>query len=130
MTELHQPNSPNFNERHWEASRMALSFANAPKTSKVRLARSVTVAEVPGARINAQAVRLQSIRNPVTDAAIEAAKVVNVETPEAVNERHRAQLLGFTVKTLRAQCKAEGLRRYSSAPKATLVDMLLGTQSG
>jgi len=60
---------------------------------------------------------------------IELSKVVNVETPEALNERLRAELMGYTVKTLRAQCKAEGLKRYSSASKEALVNMLRGSQS-
>ena len=100
-------NSPNFNIHNWGHSRRVLDRANSPKANVVNVTATVA--------------RLARIQTPVTDARIEAAKVVNVETPD----RKRAELLGYTVKTLRAQCKVEALAGYSKAKKATLVDMLL-----
>jgi hypothetical protein len=133
---LSTPNSPNFNERNWVASREALAFSNAPKRTLAKVAASAIVLEHVAPRVSPSVNRLNVIRNPsiVFDDAPSVPFVAPgfdaAEIPQSPSPKQRAELLGYTVKTLRAQCKAEGLRRYSSAPKATLVDMLLGTQSG
>jgi len=94
------PNSPYFNASNWNASRSALALANTPKGG-ISTGRVITGKAVKSATDKLRTLRFGSDK-----------------------ARQRAALLGLTVKTLRAQCKAEGMRA-SKATKAALVDMLL-----
>jgi len=131
---LSAPNSPNFNERQWEASRMALAFANRPSTpyraERSALARKVlpskgTVIVVGKRAVALKVERLKALRPAtvakVTDAQIESAKV------ESVTDRKASELLGLSmlsVKGLRGACKARGFKRYSKLKRAELLTML------
>jgi hypothetical protein len=107
-----------FNERGWASSAIALENANKFKRTQAPVAAKVD--------------RLKTLR---FDAKVEAAKVVNRETPKATpvpggymvpSQDHRkvAKLAGLTVKALRALAKDAGLKGYSKARKADLVAML------
>ena len=115
MTPLSTPNSPNFNERGWQASQSALALANAPKGA-LTLRNPIS-----GAKVSGNVDKLKATR---FDARIETAKVVNVET---VTDTKAAELLGLsklTCKKLRAACKARGFKGYSKLKKAELLTML------
>jgi hypothetical protein len=128
---LSSPNSPFFNERNWVASREALAFANAPKTALAKVASATIPRMTQAAPVGRKVAALKFSRNPisaeiVTDAEIEAAKVVNTETP-TVTDTKAAELLGLanlTVKKLRAVCRARGFKGYSKLKKAELLTML------
>ena len=97
--ETSTPNSPFFRASRWRASRLALMSANEPKATIV----------LP--------------RQTVTDTDIEAAKVVNVETPTV--KVPCVQLLstvnmGMTVSAMRKIAKKRGLKGYSKLRKADL----------
>ena len=113
--------SPNFNERGWRSSAETLTLANAPMGS-VRTSKG-DVHVFKGKAVASKVDKLSALRTPVvTDAAIEAAKVVN--RSEDVKAAELLGLSTLTVKALRAACKARGLKGYSKAKKADLLAML------
>lgn len=96
------PNSPYFNASRWRGSVLALATANEPKAIVV----------LPKAT--------------VTDAQIEAQKVVNVERPigSPVVQVLSAVNMGLTVTAMRKVAKKRGLKGYSKLLKADLCAIL------
>ena len=103
------PNSPYFNENRWAQSVNGLALANRPKRQQ-----AATLQRASG--------KLRAMQPAVvTDAQIESAKVVNVET---VKVAKALNVPTGTVKVLRAAAKARGFKGYSKLRRAELLALL------